>query len=204
MARIFSILKTGNHRLCRPNLPSELGLSQSSILPHLADEKSQVNLLQRPREVLTVGGTLASALADKFLVSVASDGLLHKPNNASMRAAALSSSESTNSRAGNRPLGNSTYSMVNSPLNCLALDYRIIAIWRQRVPRESSVRALALLSRESRCRTLGPQITRGKSVQQGFTRASGGLLLGADDVCAWIAELGGNLGASAPRCATQR
>src|SRR5213080_15022 len=123
--------------------------------------------------------------------------------NASMRAAALSSSESTNSRAGNRPLGNSTYSMVNSPLNCLALDYRIIAIWRQRVPRESSVRALALLSRESRCRTLGPQITRGKSVQ-GFTRASGGLLVEADDVSAWMAELGDNLGASAPRRATQR
>src|SRR5438552_18844203 len=80
MARIFSILKTGNHRLCRPNLPSELGLSQSSILPHLGDEKSQVNLLQRPREVLTVGRTLASALADKFLVVVAFDGLLHKPH----------------------------------------------------------------------------------------------------------------------------
>src|ERR1035437_1107211 len=34
--------------------------------------------------------------------------------NASIRAAALSSSESTNSRAGVRPLGNSTYSTVNS------------------------------------------------------------------------------------------
>src|SRR5437667_6128490 len=88
MARIFSILKTGNHRLCRPNLPSELGLSQSSILPHLADEKSQVNLLQRPREVLTVGRTLASALADKFLVFVAFDGLLHKPH--SFRMASFS------------------------------------------------------------------------------------------------------------------
>jgi len=41
---------------------------------------------------------------------------------------------------------------------------------------------------------LGPQITRGKSVQQGFTRASGGLLVEAADVSARIAEPGGDFG----------
>src|SRR6266436_2795236 len=53
--------------------------------------------------------------------------------NASIRAAALSSRESTNSRAGTRPLDSPTYSIVNSPLmSSLASPrcyYRIIAIW---------------------------------------------------------------------------
>src|SRR2546425_1562128 len=80
MAGIFGILKTGNHRLGRANLPSELGLSQPRILAHLADQQSQVNLLQSACEALTVGCTLASTLFDKFTVSVAFDGLLHKPN----------------------------------------------------------------------------------------------------------------------------
>src|ERR1700730_8734013 len=51
--------------------------------------------------------------------------------NASIRAAALSSSESTNSRAGTRPFGRSTYSIVNS-LFTAHLHYRIIAIDGQR------------------------------------------------------------------------
>src|SRR5205814_8232108 len=58
---------------------------------------------------------------------------MHKRStNASIRAAALSSRESTNSRAGTRSLGSSTYSIVNSPLiSTLASPrcfYRIIAI----------------------------------------------------------------------------
>src|SRR5712691_9016167 len=55
--------------------------------------------------------------------------------NASMRAAALSSSESTKSRAGTRPLGSSTYSIVNSlftsPSVLSSMDYRILAMSRQ-------------------------------------------------------------------------
>src|SRR6266481_542421 len=88
MAGIFGILKTGNHRLCRPNLPSDFGLSQPRILAHLADQQSQVNLLQSACEALTVGCALASTLSDKFTVSVAFDGLLHKPS--SFRMASFS------------------------------------------------------------------------------------------------------------------
>src|SRR6267154_3593143 len=42
---------------------------------------------------------------------------------ASIRAAALSSSESTNSRAGIRPFGNSTYAIVNSPFTLFRLSH---------------------------------------------------------------------------------
>src|ERR1700720_644737 len=50
---------------------------------------------------------------------------------ASMRAAALSSSESNSSRAGIRPFGSSTYSILNSPFIPAFEYYRIIAIARQ-------------------------------------------------------------------------
>src|SRR5271168_3283706 len=51
--------------------------------------------------------------------------------NASMRAAALLSSESTKSRAGTRPLGSTTYSIVNSPVTWfLPPTWGVIALLR--------------------------------------------------------------------------
>src|SRR4029077_4598173 len=80
MAGIFGIFQTGNHRLRRPNLLSELSLSEARILPHLTDEECQVNLVQGAREGLTVGSALACAPLDNFSVFVALAGLLHRPN----------------------------------------------------------------------------------------------------------------------------
>src|SRR5580704_17816651 len=84
MAGIFGILKASNHRLRSANLPSELGLSQPRILPHLAHQQGQVNLMQGSPKGLTVGCALAGTLFDNLTVFVA----LHSPN--SFRMASLS------------------------------------------------------------------------------------------------------------------
>jgi hypothetical protein len=69
MAGVGSIFQTRNHRLCRPDLLSELGLREACILPHLTDKERQVNLMQCAREGFAVGGALARARLDNFTVS---------------------------------------------------------------------------------------------------------------------------------------
>ncbi len=68
---VLSVLKASNYRLCSANLLGEFRLSQSRILPHLAHQQGQVNLVQGTPEGLTVGCTLAGALFDNFTVFVA-------------------------------------------------------------------------------------------------------------------------------------
>ena len=68
---VFSVLKAGNHRLCGANLLGELRLSQPRILPHLAHQQGQINLVQGAPEGLTVGCALARTLFDNFTVFVA-------------------------------------------------------------------------------------------------------------------------------------
>src|SRR5215472_273393 len=51
---VLGILKTGNHGLRGANLLGKLGLSQTRILSHLADQESQVDLVQGALERLAV------------------------------------------------------------------------------------------------------------------------------------------------------
>src|SRR5262249_42173334 len=85
---VFSILETRNHRLRSTNFLGKLGLSQPRFLSHFAHQKSQINLVQGAREDLAVGCALSRPLPDNLAVSVALDGVSHRPN--SFRMASLS------------------------------------------------------------------------------------------------------------------
>lgn len=52
---VFSVLKTGDHGLRGANLLGEFSLSQTRILAHLADQESEVNLVQGALEGLAIG-----------------------------------------------------------------------------------------------------------------------------------------------------
>jgi hypothetical protein len=54
VASIFGILKAGNHGLPGANLLGKFGLSQTHILSHLADQESQINLMQGALKGLAV------------------------------------------------------------------------------------------------------------------------------------------------------
>jgi hypothetical protein len=71
---IFGVLKTNNHGLRGANL-----LGQSGVFSHLADQESQVNLMQGALEGLAVRCALAGALLDNFAVSVTLGGSSHNP-----------------------------------------------------------------------------------------------------------------------------
>src|SRR5690348_17147550 len=81
---VFGVLKTGNHGLCGADLLSKLGLSQTCVLPHLADQECQVNLVQGAGEGLSVGCALARTPLDNLAVPVALNALSHSPNSFSI------------------------------------------------------------------------------------------------------------------------
>src|SRR5208282_1938204 len=67
---VLGILETGDHGLRGANLPGKFGLRQSRILSHLADQESEVNLMQGALESLAVGCALSRTLFDNLAVSV--------------------------------------------------------------------------------------------------------------------------------------
>src|SRR5882757_5252241 len=85
---VFRVLKTRNRGLRSAHLPGKFGLSQTRVLSHLADQKSQVDLMQCALERLSVGCALSCALLRNPAMSVTFGGLSHRLN--SFRIASLS------------------------------------------------------------------------------------------------------------------